>query len=180
MNAIVVVDRNWAIGRDGGLLFHLPTDMKRFRELTTGGTIIMGRRTLASFPGGAPLEGRRNIVISRTKEDIPPDVSVVSDPDAAVEKTFAEDPDKVWVIGGGSVYAALLPRCRRAYLTKVEAVAEGEPDTYFPNLDRLPYWEIESAGDPVTENGVTYRFVQYINRNLDHEDAETDFDGSQP
>ncbi|MBQ9348859.1 MAG: dihydrofolate reductase [Oscillibacter sp.] len=171
MNAIVVVDRNWAIGREGGLLFTLPTDMKRFKDLTMGGTIIMGRKTLESFPGGKLLDGRRNIVISHSAENIPPEASVVKDPEAAVEKTYADDPDKVWVIGGGSVYAALLGQCRRVYLTKVDAVAEGEPDTYFPNLDHLPYWEVESASDPVTENGLTYRFVQYINRNLDEEDA---------
>ena len=174
MNAIVVVDRNWAIGREGGLLFSLPTDMKRFKELTKGGTVIMGRKTLESFPGRKLLSGRRNVVISRTTENIPPEASVVPDPAAAVEKTYAEDPDKVWVIGGGSVYAALLSQCRRVYLTKVDAVAEGEPDTYFPNLDHLSYWEVESAGDPVTENGVTYRFVQYINRNLEQEEAEND------
>ena len=74
---------------------------------------------------------------------------------------------EILVIGGGSVYAALLSRCRRAYLTKVDTVAEGEPDTYFPNLDHLPGWEVESTSEPVTESGVTYRFVQYINHNLD-------------
>ena len=166
MNAIVVVDRNWAIGREGGLLFNLPTDLKRFRELTLHGTLIMGRRTLESFPGGHLLEERRNLVITRNEDMVPPEAEVVPDAEAAVEATASEDPDSVWVIGGGSVYAALLSQCRRAYLTKVDAVAEGEPDTYFPNLDHLNGWEVEEETAPLTENGLTYHFVRYINRKL--------------
>ena len=165
MNAIVVVDNNWAIGREGGLLFNLPRDMERFRALTKGGTIIMGRRTLASFPDGM-LPDRRNIVITRNGNLVPPEAEVTPDPRGAVELAATDDPDKVWVIGGGSVYAALLSQCTRAYLTRVDTIAQGEPDTYFPNLDRLPGWEVEETGEPITESGVTYRFVQYINRNL--------------
>lgn len=166
MNAIVVVDRNWAIGRDGALLFNLPTDMQHFRDLTLHGTVIMGRKTLESFPGGHLLSDRRNIVITRNTELIPPEADIVPDTDYALAVTEQEDPDKVWVIGGGSVYAALLSKCRRTYLTRVDAVAVGEPDTYFPNLDRLPGWELESVGEPITENGVTYHFDLYINRKL--------------
>ena len=169
MNAIVVVDQNWAIGREGGLLFTLPTDMKRFRELTQNGTVIMGRKTLESFPGGHLLPDRRNVVITRNTETIPPEADVVPDTDCAIALTSTDNPEKVWVIGGGSVYASLLSRCHRTYLTKVEAVAEGEPDTYFPNLDRLPGWEVEETGEPITENGVTYRFMVYINRKLEAE-----------
>lgn len=167
MNAIVVVDQMWAIGREGKLLFNLPADMERFKSLTIGGTIIMGRRSLNSFVEGKPLPERRNIVVTRNADLVPPDVEVVPDTEAAVDAVAQDDPDKVWVIGGGSVYAALLSRCRRVYLTRVETVAEGEPDTYFPDLDHLPGWEVESTGEPMTENGLTFRFVQYINRNLD-------------
>ena len=167
MNAIVVVDQIWAIGREGKLLFQLPADMEHFKSLTAGGTIIMGRRSLNSFVEGKPLPDRRNIVVTRNADLVPPDVEVVPDTEAAVEAVANDDPDKVWVIGGGSVYAALLSRCRRVYLTRVETVAEGEPDTYFPDLDHLPGWEVESTGEPMTENGLTFRFIQYINRNLD-------------
>ena len=167
MNAIVVVDQIWAIGREGKLLFHLPADMEHFKSLTTGGTIIMGRRSLNSFVEGKPLPDRRNIVVTRNADLVPPDVEVVPDTEAAVEAVANDDPDKVWVIGGGSVYAALLSRCRRVYLTRVETVAEGAPDTYFPDLDHLPGWEVESTGEPIAENGLTFRFIQYINRNLD-------------
>ncbi|MFR6042226.1 MAG: dihydrofolate reductase [Dysosmobacter welbionis] len=115
MNAIVVTDKQWAIGRSGDLLFSLPGDMKHFRELTTGGTVIMGRKTLDSFPGGRPLPKRRNIVITR-------------DPDFHREgcETVPRrrmpgaggDEENVWLIGGGSIYAALLGRCRRASVTR--------------------------------------------------------------
>lgn len=162
MNAIVVVDANWAIGREGGLLFSLPTDMKRFRSLTTGGTVILGRKTLDSFPGGRPLPRRRNIVITRKVDFDREGAEIAPSTDAALELAAGTEPDKLWVIGGGSVYAALLSRCRRVYLTKVDAEAEGA-DTFFPNLDKLPGWEVEHTSEPVTENGFTYRFVDYIN-----------------
>ncbi|MDD3346711.1 dihydrofolate reductase [Oscillibacter sp.] len=165
MNAIVVVDGNWAIGRDGGLLFSLPADMKRFRSLTLGGTVILGRKTLDSFPGGRPLPGRRNIVITHNVDFDRAGAEVVPSPDAALEAAREAPEDAKWVIGGSSVYTALLSRCKRVYLTKVDAAAEGA-DTFFPNLDKLPGWRIESAGEPLEENGYAYRFIDYINTKL--------------
>lgn len=165
MNAIVVIDQNWAIGREGGLLFSLPTDMKRFRAMTTGGTVITGRKTLDSFPGGKPLPNRRNIVVTRNASFRREGAEVASSAEEALKLAAGEDPDKLWVIGGGSIYAALLSRCKRVYLTRVEAQVD-ESDTFFPNLDKLPGWEVESTGEPVTENGVTYRFVDYINTKI--------------
>ena len=165
MNAIVVVDQNWAIGRDGGLLFSLPTDMKHFRSLTLDGTVILGRKTLDSFPGGRPLPRRRNIVITRNVDFDREGIEVVPSPQAALELTAGERDDTLWVIGGGSVYASLLCWCKRAYLTKVDAVADGA-DTFFPNLDQLPGWQVEYTSDPIEENGLTYRFVTYVNTKL--------------
>ena len=165
MNAIVVADRSWAIGRDGGLLFSLPTDMKRFRSLTMGGAVILGRKTLESFPGGRPLPKRKNIVITRQKDLSVEGAAVVSSLAEALDAAGDTPPDQIWVIGGGSVYTALLERCKRVYLTKVDAQAE-DPDTFFPNLDKLPGWEVEHAGEPITENGITFSFIEYINRNL--------------
>ena len=144
MNAIAAVDRNWAIGRDGDLLFSLPSDMKRFRSLTLDGTVILGRRTLDSFPGGRPLPRRRNIVISRNTDFTREGIEVVPNMEAAVELAQGTDPNKIWVIGGGSVYAALLARCSRVYLTMVDTVAAGA-DTFFPNLDKLPPGRRSSA-----------------------------------
>ena len=165
MNCIVVVDRNWAIGRDGGLLFSLPTDMKRFRSLTLGGTVILGRKTLDSFPGGRPLPKRRNIVITRSVDFDREGCEIVPSPQAALEAAAGTEEEQLWVIGGGSVYTALLPKCKRVYLTRVDAAAENA-DTFFPNLDKLPGWKIEATSEPVEENGVTYRFVDYINTKL--------------
>ena len=105
MNAIVVVDRNWAIGRDNDLLFSLPTDMKRFRSLTLGGTVILGRKTLDTFPGGKPLPQRKNIVITHCADFHREGAVVVSSLDAAMEAAADTPPDKLWVIGGSSVYA---------------------------------------------------------------------------
>ncbi|WP_298031462.1 dihydrofolate reductase [uncultured Dysosmobacter sp.] len=165
MNAIVVVDQNWAIGLEGGLLFSLPTDMKRFRTMTTGGTVVMGRKTFESFPGGRPLPNRRNIVITHNTDFSREGAEVAFSTEEALKMTESEDPNKLWIIGGGSVYATLLSRCERVYLTRVETQVE-ESDTYFPNLDKLPGWEVEQTGEPITENGFTYRFVDYINTKI--------------
>ena len=165
MNAIVAVDANWAIGRNGDLLFSLPTDMKRFRSLTTGGTVIMGRKTLDSFPGGKALPKRRNIVITRSADFQRENTEAVTSPDAAVELAAGTEADKLWVIGGGTVYAALLPYCKRVFLTKTENAAE-DADTFFPDLDALPNWEVEHVGEAVEENGVAYRFIEYVNTAL--------------
>ena len=165
MNAIVAVDKNWAIGCGGDLLFSLPTDMKRFRALTLDGTVILGRKTLDSFPGGKALPRRRNIVITHHADLGRENVEIVPSPQAALELAAGTDPDKLWVIGGGSVYTALLRQCKRVYLTKVDAAAPGA-DTFFPNLDKLPDWEVEHEGETVEENGLTYRFIEYVNTKL--------------
>ena len=148
MNAIVVTDKQWAIGRSGDLLFSLPGDMKHFRTLTTGGTVIMGRKTLDSFPGGRPLPKRRNIVITRSPDFHREGCETVSTPEDAL--ALAGDEENVWLIGGGSIYAALLGRCRRASVTRVD----------------LPNWKIERTGEAVTENDLTYHFVDYVNTAL--------------
>jgi len=165
MNCIVVVDRNWAIGCDGGLLFSLPTDMKRFRSLTIDGTVIMGRKTLDSFPDGKPLPRRRNIVITHNTDFFREGVEVVTGTAEALEAAAGTEEEKLWVIGGGSVYTSLLSQCKRVYLTKVDAEAE-DADTFFPNLDKLPGWEVESASEPMEENGLTFRFIDYVNTKL--------------
>lgn len=160
MNAIVAVDANWAIGSQGGLLFSLPTDMKRFRSLTLHGTVLMGRKTLDSFPSGRPLPKRRNLVVTRQPGFVREGAECFSSPEAAL--AAAGDAEPLWLIGGGSLYAALLSQCERVYLTKADAAAP-YADTYFPNLDNLPEWTLEQVSEPITENGVTYRFLDYRN-----------------
>ena len=163
MNAIVAVDATWAIGCQGDLLFSLPTDMRRFRTLTMGGTVILGRKTLDSFPGGKPLPKRRNIVITRNPDLAVEGAEIAASPEEAL--ALAQGDENIWVIGGGSVYTALLSQCKRVYLTKVDQAAENA-DTFFPNLDKLPNWKVEKRSEPVEENGLTYRFIDYVNTAL--------------
>ena len=167
MNAIVVADQRWAIGHNGGLLFSLPTDMRRFRSLTVDGTVIMGHLTLNSVPDGKPLPQRRNIVITRHADSLPAGVEAASSPEKALALAGGPETPDLWIIGGGSIYAALLSRCRRVYLTRVETHVD-ESDTFFPNLDKLPNWQVESTGEMQEENGLNFRFIEYVNTKLIH------------
>ena len=163
MDLIVAVSSNWAIGKDNDLLFSLKTDMKYFRQNTLEKTVILGRKNLDSFPGGRPLPKRRNIVITRSPDFHREGCKTVSTPEDAL--ALAGDEENVWLIGGGSIYAALLGRCRRASVTRVDSTVS-DADTFFPDLDALPNWKIERTGEAVTENGLTYRFVDYVNTAL--------------
>lgn len=116
MNVIVAVDQNWAIGKDGDQLIYLSEDLKRFKSLTTGHPVILGRKTLATFPGGRPLKGRRNLILSRNTDFAPEGAEVFSD----VETLRAAAPEDAFVIGGASVYRQLLPWCDTAYVTKID------------------------------------------------------------
>ena len=160
MDAIVSVTSDWAIGKDGGLLVPNKADMHRFVQLTRGCTVLMGRKTLESFPGG-PLKGRRNVVVSRREGYAPEGVEVFSTPEAALAATSGDE--KVWLIGGASVYQALIDRCERAYVTVNECAREA--DSWFPNLDESPDWEVETHGERgVTEAGVPFEFGTYRHR----------------
>ena len=160
MNAIVAVCSDWGIGYKGALLVHSKVDMHRFVELTMGGTVVMGRRTLQSFPGG-PLKGRRNVVISHDPSALPDGVVGVDSPTAALEAVAPDDPNMVWLIGGESVYRALLAQCTRAYVTKFDV--EKSADAFFPNLDEDPAWQVESVEDAgVTAKGTRFSFVTYV------------------
>lgn len=163
MNLIVNVSKNWAIGKGNKLLVHLSEDMKFFKSHTIGNTIIMGRKTLESFPSSKPLPNRENIVLSRNPEYAPEGVTVYD----SVEKFISEHgtSDNIYVIGGETVYRALLPYCKTAYVTKVDAEFK-DADAFMPNLDDLPEWEIESIGEEITEKDVTFRFVTYKNLSL--------------
>ena len=159
MQAIVAVSKNWGIGKDGKLLFSIPEDMKFFREMTTGKTVIMGRKTLDSMPGGKPLKNRRNIVIS-TREDYEiPGAEVVSSPAAAAVLVGELPQEDVFVIGGGEVYRAMLPFCDRALVTVVEA--EPEADKFFPNLDTIEDWQLSEKGEEREHEGLKFRFCTY-------------------
>lgn len=155
MNLIVAVDQNWAIGKDGDQLCYLKEDLKRFQELTLGHTVILGRRTLATFPGARPLKGRDNLILSRDPDFTAEGGQVFHDIDALL----AAAPDDSFVIGGVSVYKALLPYCHAAYVTKIDHAFPA--DTFFPDLDADPAWEVTQEGPPIEQDGLTYRYVTY-------------------
>ena len=149
MYAIAAVDRHWGIGRDNALLFHIPADMRRFRALTEGKTVLMGRKTLQSLPGGRGLPHRRSIVLTGDRSFTAENAEIVHFP---VEAVFQAGED-AWIIGGESVYRRFLPLCDRVFITKI--FADGHADAFFPDLDALPNWKIERTGEAVTENGLT-------------------------
>ncbi|NLH01116.1 MAG: dihydrofolate reductase [Clostridiales bacterium] len=159
MYAIVAVSENWGIGKDNGLLFTIPEDMRFFREMTVGKTVIMGRKTLESFPGGKPLKNRRNIVISTQDDYSAEGIEIVSSPLKAVELVENLPPEEVFVIGGGEVYRALLPFCDKVFVTKVKK--RPEADRYFPDLDSMPEWKLTEVGEEKEHEGLKFRFCVY-------------------
>ena len=159
MNCIVAVGANWGIGKDNDLLISIPEDMKYFRKVTAGKTLIYGRKTLESFPGQRPLPKRRNIVITRNASYGGNGAEVVNSVDEAYLTVKDEDPDNVFVIGGGAIYRQMLPFCTRAYVTRIDRVFDA--DTFFPDLDNDPEWEIESESGTMNYEGISYRFVIY-------------------
>lgn len=156
MQAIVAVSQSWGIGKGGDLLFRLPSDLLRFKAMTTGHTVIMGRKTLDSLPGGKGLPHRRNLVLSRQSDFAPDRAEVIH----SVEDILKTAEDDAFVIGGQQVYEQLLPYCARVYVTKV--LSDPEADAFFPDLDKLPGWKVASAGEMLTENGLSFQYVEYI------------------
>ena len=149
--------KSGALAKTGALLFHISADLKRFKQLTLGGTVIYGHKTLDTFPGGRPLKGRSNIVLSRDEQLQVPDAVVCH----SVEQAAALVAGKAdaFVIGGTSIYNAFLPLCETVHVTKV--AADGGADCTFPNLDEDPAWEVVEESPAQHENGVTYRYVTY-------------------
>ena len=142
MYAIVAADRNWGIGRDGDQLCYIPADLKRFQALTTGHAVVLGRRTLSTFPGGRPLKGRRNLILSRDLESL-----------------LAAAPADAFVIGGGQVYRQLLDRCDTVYVTRLDRAFPA--DAWFPDLDADPAWTLAASEGPFDHQGLSYRYDTY-------------------
>ena len=159
MNLIVAVDKNWAIGNNNELLVSIPDDMKFFREHTTGNVIIMGKKTLESFPGKRPLKNRVNIVITKNQNYKVDGVIVVHSIEEAVEKAKGYNED-VYVIGGGSIYKQMLPYCDTAYVTYIDH--QYAADTFIPNLDEMTdQWELAEESDENTYFDLEYYFRTY-------------------
>ena len=160
MKLIAAVDNEWNIGKGGDLLFHIPTDMKFFRSTTSGKTVVMGRKTLDSFPGGKALPKRVNIVLTANPDFERENVNVCNSVDEVLSECEKYDTDDVYIIGGEAIYKLFLPYCDTALITHVNAVADGA-DKKFPDLSALPEWKLTQQSDIIEENGYEYRFCTY-------------------
>ena len=160
MNIIVCVDANWGIGYKNELLVRIPSDQKFFRETTTGKVVVMGRKTLDSFPQGKPLKNRTNIVITSNKELEKRDEEIyVNSVEECLELLKNYNDDDIYIIGGASIYKQFLPYCSKALVTRVDR--EFSADTYFPNLDKDPEWKITKESDEQTYFDNTFEFLVY-------------------
>lgn len=159
MNLIVAVDENWAIGNKNKLLVSIPKDHKMFREETTGKVVVLGRKTLETFPQGQPLKNRTNIILSKDPGYQVKDAIVVHSIEDLLEKLKDYDSKNVYIIGGESIYRQMLPYCDTAHVTKIYHAYEA--DTYFPNLDEDSGWEIAAESEEETYFDLEYQFVKY-------------------
>ncbi len=157
INLIVMVDRNWGIGKDGDLLFFIEQDKDFFRNMTIGKTIVMGRKTFESLPEKKPLGGRVNIVLTNDSDFKRGGVIVCHSAEEVLRE--AEKYPEVFIIGGGEIYSLFLPYCGRAYVTKVDAVRTA--DRYMVNLDKSPDWQIVSETKDFIHGEFPYRFAVY-------------------
>jgi len=159
MNLIAAVDQNWAIGNKNQLLVKIPADQKFFRETTTGKVVVMGRKTLESFPNGLPLKNRTNIVLTRDMSYRVKDAIVLHSLEDLREELKKYPSEDIYVIGGETIYRQLLDDCDVAHITKIEFAYDA--DAYFPNLDELPEWKITADSEEQTYFDLEYFFYKY-------------------
>lgn len=164
MNLIAAVDRNWAIGKDNSLLISIPEDMQFFRATTMGNVIVMGRRTLESFPSARPLPGRTNIILTGKPDYEVRGATVVHDTEQLFEELKKYDSDDIFFIGGESVYRQFAPYCKVAYITKIDYSYDA--DAFFPNLDEIPGWTVHDESEENTYFDIPYTFVSYYNSDV--------------
>lgn len=159
MNIIVAVDENWAIGNRGDLLVRIPNDQKMFRMETTGKVVVLGRKTMDTFPQKRPLPNRINIILSKNPEYKVKDALVVHSMKALMEELKKYPEEDVYVIGGDSIYKQMLPYCDVAHVTFIEHAYHA--DSYFPNLDKDPEWVMTAESDEMTYFDIAYYFRKY-------------------
>lgn len=166
MNIILAADRNWAIGKDNDLLIHLPGDLKYFKKMTTGKTVIMGRKTLESLPGGKPLPNRRNIILTRSDDFQVSGAEVLNSVEDVLHliKSGNLKSDEAFVIGGADIYKQMMPYCDKFYITKIEA--ELPADRYFVDLDEVDDLKITWTGPIEEYKGTKYQHVLYERRTI--------------
>ena len=165
MNLIAAADANWGIGKDGGLLVHLPGELRYFKEKTSGKAVIMGRATLESLPGGKPLPNRTNIVLTSQTDFAKEGCIVAHDMDelAAVCADYA--PEDMMVIGGEQIYMQLIRQCERLFITKIFEIYDA--DKHLMNVDKMRSFELVWESDVQEENGVQYQFLEYRKKEKD-------------
>lgn len=162
MNIIAAVDKNWGIGKDQELLVRIPMDQKFFRETTTGKVVVMGRKTLESFPNGLPLKNRTNIVLTRNPNYKVKDASVVHSIEELFEELKQYDSEDIYVIGGEKIYEQLLDLCDVAHITKINYAYDA--DAHFPNLDEREEWVITGDSEEQTYFDLEFFFYRYEKR----------------
>lgn len=159
MNLIVNADKNWGIGKNNELLVHIPNDMKMFRQTTIGKVVVMGRKTLESFPNGMPLPKRTNIVLTRDEKYNVKGAVIVHSKEELLEELKNYPEEDIFIIGGESIYRMMLPYCDTAHVTRTDYAYDA--DTYFPNLDEMPEWHITEESEEETYFDIEYQFVKY-------------------
>lgn len=164
MNLIANVDNNWAIGKNNQLLVRIPADMKFFRETTTGKVVVMGRKTLESFPNGQPLKNRTNIVLTHDKSYQVKDAIVVYSMEELQEELEKYASGDIYIIGGESIYRQLVDACDVAHITKVDYAYDA--DAYFPNLDEKPEWQVTQDSEEQTYFDLIYHFYKYEKKTI--------------
>ena len=162
MKAILAADKNWGIGYNNHLLVSIPSDMKFFRQTTTGKVVVMGRKTLESFPNGMPLKNRTNIVLTGNQNCQVKDAVVVHSEDELMEELEKYDQDDIFVIGGESVYRMMLPHCDTVYVTKIDRAFQA--DTFFPDLDEMDEWVMTEESEEQTCFDLEFCFTKYERR----------------
>lgn len=165
MNIIAAVDKNWAIGCRNQLLVRIPNDQKMFRQTTTGKVVVLGRKTLETFPQGLPLPNRTNIILSKNNGYKVKDAIVVHSVEELLEEVKKYDSEDVYIIGGESIYRQMLPYCDTAHITKIDHAYEA--DSYFPNLEEDADWEVTAESEEQTYFDIAYEFVEYRRSSID-------------
>lgn len=162
MKAILSADRNWGIGNGNKLLVSIPSDMKFFRQTTTGKVVVMGRKTLESFPNGQPLKNRTNIVLTSNPDYKVKDAVIVHSKEELLKTLEQYDSENIYIIGGESIYRMMLPYCDTVFVTKIDRAFQA--DTFFPNLDEMEEWQMTEEGEEQTCFDLEFRFTKYKRR----------------
>ncbi|HIT90529.1 MAG TPA: dihydrofolate reductase [Candidatus Merdenecus merdavium] len=160
MNVIVNVDENWAIGHHNKLLIHIPADMKNFRAQTTGKVVVMGRKTLESFPNKEPLKDRTNIILTNNASYQVKNGIIAHSLEELLNLLKSYRSEEVYVIGGEKIYRLLLPYCDTAYVTRMRKSFDA--DTYFPNLEESKEWKLIEMSEEQTYFDLEYEFCKYV------------------